>query len=150
VKTEKQVFQSKRIVLATEINWSSQYANITSYNKPVITNMVHIKANPKKEINSKPYHLFTPSNNTQAIANLDDGTYLYYYKNEPPVFQRWFTKVTVIHQKQWNPAGTINGHILIESNRGNNMYLIGDYNIAGLEESFITGIYSANDIFKSY
>ena len=149
VKTEKQVFQSKHIVLATEINWSSQYANIKRYNKPVITNMAHIKANPKNEVNMKSYHLFDPLNNTQAIANLDDGSYLYFYKNEPPLFNQWFTKVEIIHKKQWNPAGTINGHILIESKRGNNMYLIGDYNIAGLEESFITGIYCANEIINS-
>ena len=29
------------------------------------------------------------------------------------------------------------------------MYVIGDYNIAGLEESFITGLYAANQIIKS-
>jgi len=149
VKTQKHSYQSKHIVLATEINWSCKYANISNYNKPVITNMVHIKASPKKQIDTKLYHLFSPPNNTQAIANLDDGTYLYYYKNEPPDFQRWFTKIEIVHQKQWNPAGTINGHVLIESKRGNNMYIIGDYNIAGLEESYITGIFSANDIIKN-
>ncbi len=49
----------------------------------------------------------------------------------------------------WNPAGTINGHNLIESNRRNNMFLIGDYNVAGLEESYISGIYAANQIIQS-
>jgi len=49
----------------------------------------------------------------------------------------------------WDPVGTINGHTLIESNRGNNLYLIGDYNVAGLEESYTTGIYAANQIINS-
>jgi hypothetical protein len=29
------------------------------------------------------------------------------------------------------------------------MFLIGDYNIAGLEESYITGLYCANQIAKA-
>jgi hypothetical protein len=148
IKTKKDIVQSKHIILATEITWSSQYAKITNFNKPATTNMVHIKGNPQNKIRKKSYHLFSSSNNTQAIANLHDGTFLYYYKNKPPAFQSWFTEVFVIHRKLWNPAGTINGHILIESNRGNNMYLIGDYNIAGLEESFITGVYGANQIIN--
>ena len=62
---------------------------------------------------------------------------------------RKWSKEKIIANHSWDPAGTINGHKLIECNRGNNMYLIGDYNIAGLEESFITGLYSANQIIKT-
>jgi len=149
IKTEKDVFHSKHIVLATEITWSSQYANIRNFNKPVITNMVHINGNPQKEIKKKSYHLFSSSCNTQAIANLNNGSYLLYYKDEPPSLHDYFSNHEIIYEKQWNPAGTINGHYLIECNRGNNMYLIGDYNIAGLEESFMTGIYGANQIIKN-
>jgi hypothetical protein len=29
------------------------------------------------------------------------------------------------------------------------MYIIGDYNIAGLEETYLTGIFAANNIIKS-
>jgi len=29
------------------------------------------------------------------------------------------------------------------------MFLIGDYNIAGLEESYITGLFAANQIIKN-
>ncbi|MCK5030593.1 MAG: hypothetical protein KAR64_03940, partial [Thermoplasmatales archaeon] len=74
--------------------------------------------------------------------------YLFYYKNEPPPLKNYFKKFQVIAHKLWSPAGTINGCILIESNRGNNMYLIGDYNIAGLEETYITGLFSANKIIQ--
>ncbi len=148
IKTEKEVFYSKHVVLATEIPWSSRYAKIRNFNKPVITNMLHIKGNPKRTLENKSYHLFSPSCKTQAIANLHDGTYLVYYKNEPPALHDYFSNHKIIYKKQWNPAGTINGHYLIECNRCNNMYLIGDYNIAGLEESFITGMYSANQIIK--
>lgn len=150
IKTKKDYFQAKNIILATEITWSYQYANIRKFNEPVKTNMLHIRATPKQIIKRKKYHLFSPSNNVQAIADLQDGTYLLYYKNKLPLLQVYFNNPKIIYQKQWNPAGTINGHQLIECDRGNNMYLIGDYNIAGLEESFISGIFGANQIINNH
>lgn len=149
VRTNKKSYRSKNIVLATEITWSHCYANITEFNKPVKTNMLHIRGTPTQNLKKKQYHLFSPLNNVQAIADLQNNTYLLYYKNEPPPLNKYFNNPKIIYQKQWNPAGTINGHHLIESYRGNNMYLIGDYNIAGLEESFITGIYGANQIIQN-
>ncbi len=149
IKVNGKVFQSKNIVLATQINWSKQFVGIDKTNLPVSTNMLHIKGNPKKIISRKSFHLFSPSNSLQAIANLKDGTFLFYYKDKQPNLKHFFNNPKVLAYQYWNPAGTINGHNLIESNRGNNMYLIGDYNIAGLEESYITGIYAANQIINS-
>lgn len=150
IKSEDKYFHSKNIVLATEITWSYKFADVKNFNKPVITNMLHVKGKPKKIIKNKKYHLFSPNSNVQAVADLEDGTYLFYYKNEIPSLKSFFNDPHIIFQKQWNPAGTINGHNLIECNRGKNMYLIGDCNIAGLEESYSTGIYSANQIIQSH
>jgi hypothetical protein len=150
VKSDSVFFYAKNIVLATEITWSQRFAGVKKSNKPVNTNMLHVKGTPKKDITRKKYQLFSPTSNVQAIADLEDGIYLFYYKNEPPTLKNYFKKFQVIAHKLWSPAGTINGHILIESNRGNNMYLIGDYNIAGLEETYITGLFSANQIIQSH
>jgi len=149
IKTADAILYSKNIVLATEISWSKDFAGVKKANIPVNTNMIHVKGIAKKEISRKKYHLFSPPENVQAIADIKDGTYLVYYKNEIPELNNYFKNPNVIKSKQWRPAGTINGHNLIECNRGNNMYIIGDYNIAGLEESYITGLYSANQIIQS-
>jgi hypothetical protein len=148
IQAGKEAYQAKNIVLATQINWSKKFAGINKVNLPVSTNMIHIKGKTTKEYSRKSYHLFSPSINTQAIANLNDGTYLFYYKDKQPNLKKYFFNPKIMESKYWNPAGTINGHNLIESNRGKNMFLIGDYNIAGLEESYITGIYAANKIIK--
>jgi len=149
VKTYDAVLYSKNIVLATEISWSKDFASVKKVNIPVNTNMLHVKGIAKKEISWKNYQLFSPPGNVQAVADLKDGTYLFYYKNVMPDLKDYFENPYIIASKQWRPAGTINGHNLIESNRGNNMYLIGDYNIAGLEESYTTGLFSANQIIHS-
>ena len=149
IKTNGKIYRAKNLVLATEINWSQQSAGVKKVNKPINTNMLHIRGTPKKSISKKKYQLYSYHNAVQAITTLPDRTYLFYYKNEQPLLKHFFTKPQVIAHHFWNPAGRINGHVLIESIRGNNMYLIGDYNIAGLEETFITGIYAANQIIQS-
>ena len=111
--------------------------------------MLHIKGSPKSIIAKKEYQLFSYPSNVQSIANLKDGTFLFYYKNKQPSLDRYFANPKIISHKHWNPVGTINGHTLIECNRGNNMFLIGDYNVAGLENAYITGMFAANKIIKS-
>ena len=146
IKFDRNTAYAKNVVLATEINWSKNFAGVNKVNKPVSTNMLHITGIPKNNFSRKSYHLFTPPCKVQAIANLKDGTYLFYYTGEHPHLGDFFKNPEIIAHHYWNPAGTINGHNLIESNRGKNLYLIGDYNVAGLEESYITGIYAANQI----
>ncbi len=149
IKYDESIMHAKNVVLATEITFSKNFTGIKKINKPVSTNMLHIKGIATTKFSRKIYHLFTPPSNVQAIADLKDGTYLLYYQNERPNLNDYFKDPEIIAHQYWNPAGTINGHNLIESNRGNNLYLIGDYNVAGLEESFITGIYAANQIINN-
>ena len=139
---------SENIILATDILWSKYFAGVDNTNLPIKTNMYYIKGIPKTIISNKKYHLFKPDSNIQAIANLNNGFFLFYYKNKKPLLQNFFDRYRVIESKAWDCAGTINGHTLIESNRDRNMYLIGDYNIAGLEEAYITGLYAANQIIS--
>ncbi|MFX1253143.1 MAG: NAD(P)-binding protein [Promethearchaeota archaeon] len=149
VTTDNKIFYAKNIVLATEIIISKRFAGVEKTNAPVDTHMLHIKGIPKSIIARKDYQLFAHPSNVQAMARLEDGTYLFYYKNVRPSLKDFFKEYSIVAHKHWDPAGTINGHTLIESNRGNNLYLIGDFNICGLEDAYITGIYAANQILNS-
>jgi hypothetical protein len=146
VSFDGNIIKAKKIVLATEIGWSKDFAGVLKINKPVSTNMLHIKGVPTTNFSEKLYNFFMPPCPVQALADLQDGTYLLYYQGECPSLDEFFKDPEIIAHHYWNTAGTINGHNLIESNRGNNLYLIGDYNVAGLEDAYITGIYVANQI----
>lgn len=146
ISFNENIIKTKNVVLATEISWSKDLAGVKKINKPVSTNMLHIKGVPTTNFSEKLYNLFMPPYPVQALADLQDGTYLLYYQGERPSLDEFFKDPKIIAHHYWNPAGTINGHNLIESNRGNNLYLIGDYNVAGLEDAYITGIYAANQI----
>jgi hypothetical protein len=146
ISFNENIIKAKNVVLATEIIWSKDFAGVKKINKPVSTNMLHIKGVPSTNFSEKLYNLFMPPSPVQALADLQDGTFLLYYQGERPSLDEFFKDPKIISHHYWNPAGTINGHSLIESNRGNNLYLIGDYNVAGLEDAYITGIYAANQI----
>ena len=146
LKIKGKFIQSKNIVLATQIDWSKRFASVKKTNLPIETHMIHVRGSPKNIISKRNYQLFGPPSNVHSIANLKDGTFLFYYKNKQPSLNKYFYNPRIIAKKDWNPVGSINGNTLIESNRGNNMYLIGDFNIAGLEEAYITGIFAANQI----
>jgi len=146
IKSNNNCFYAKNIVLATGIDWSRKFAGIKQTNKPVSTHMLHVRGIPNNIITRRKYHFFSSPSNVQSIADLEGESYLFYHKHENPPLNNFFKNPQIIAHHFWNPVGTINGHILIECNRGNNMYLIGDYNVAGLEEAYITGIYAANQI----
>ena len=148
VAFDGKIVSAQNIVFATPINWSKKFASVKETNKPVSTNMLHVKGIPANVFSRRRYHFFSPPGNVQAIAHLKDGTYLFYHQGERPVLKNFFKNPQIIAHQYWNPAGTINGHTLIESKRGNNLYLIGDHNVAGLEESYITGIYAAQQIMN--
>ena len=144
-----QSVRAKNLVLATEIRWSQHIAGVSQVNKPVSTHMLHIKGKPLGGIARKNYHVFSSTSPVQAVADLHDGTYLVYYKDTQPPLEQFFHASEIIAHHYWDPAGRINGHTLIDCDRGNNMYLIGDYNVAGLEDAYITGVYAANRIMQS-
>lgn len=149
IKTNMGAYYSKNLVLATELSWSSRFAGVQEMNTVVATHMFHVRGTPKPLIAKKAYQLFCHPSMVQSIADLGDGTYLFYSKDQQPPLDFYFTNPQVIAHHFWDPAGRINGHVLIESNRGNHMYLIGDYNVVGLEEAYITGLYAANQIITS-
>ncbi|PNX53119.1 MAG: hypothetical protein BV458_06145 [Thermoplasmata archaeon M9B2D] len=149
VKTSTGTYHSKNLVLATELGWSCRFTGIREMNLPVSTHMLHVKGSPRSIIARRSYQLFCHPSMVQSIADLGDGTYLFYFKDRQPSLEAYFYDPTVIAHHFWDPAGRINGHVLIESKRAKHMYLIGDYNIAGLEEAFITGLYAAGQIINS-
>ena len=54
----------------------------------------------------------------------------------------------VIFKKHWEPAFNITGEELLDCEQGGGVYLVGDHNVIGLEDSYITGVLAANKILE--
>lgn len=135
------------IIVATPPNISKK---LLKFKQPLResanAHMFHLLGEIKPNWNKREENLFDDKNRMLAIAHQRDGSYLFYTKEKKPDFKRYFFNYMIIRHKYWNPAFNIGGSNLIEFNLGKNLYLIGDNNICGLEDSYIYGVYAANKI----
>jgi len=108
----------------------------------------HVKGEVRNNY-KKTYNLFNYANNICSLARQHDGTYLLLSKNKRPDFRKYFNnEVVILGYHHWNPAFRNIGPLL-KAKQGKNLYLAGDFNVLGIEDSYISGIYAANEIAKS-
>ena len=110
--------------------------------------MFHINGEIKEHWKQGKINFFENNSDILVIAKQKNETYLLYSKNSNPKLSNFFKKYSIITHKFWNPAFILTHKNLINSQINNNLYLIGDYNICGLEDSYITGIFAANKIIQ--
>ena len=146
ITKNNKTFYTNNLVVATPIHISKKLLNLKEIKEPATAYMFHVNGTLKEEWGDSQYELFTGKHDTIAIGKQIDGTILYYSKEDKPNLEKYFEDYEIILKKKWSPAFNITGDILLDSNQGKNLYLIGDYNIAGLEDSFISGIYAGNKI----
>lgn len=145
---DKKTYLARNVVVATPIYVSQKLLNLEKINDGINAHMFHIRGAVKNEWRKRKIHVFGPESETPAISKEIDGTYLFYSKTAKPNFEKYFEKYEIIKKKFWNPAFNLIGGELLKVKQDSNLYLIGDYNVCGLEDSFITGIYAANQIVK--
>mgnify|MGYP001610977953 CR=1 FL=1 len=81
-----------------------------------------------------------------SVTGFAVSFYIFYSKKSDPNFENYFIQPKIIFKKHWEPAFNITGYELLDCEQGENLYLIGDHNVIGLEDSYITGIFAANKI----
>lgn len=145
VRTRKgSIFKAHNVVIATPPQVSKDLLGLKKMKSPVNSVAFHLKGILKKE--SGQFALFPSSSEVIFIRKQEDGSYLFYSKTKSIDLRKYFKNPRIIAVKEWKPAFHLQGDILWDCDLGNNVYLIGDHNLIGLETSFITGVYAANKI----
>jgi len=70
---------------------------------------------------------------------------IYSHQAEPDL-SKYFDSYEVKKSIHWTPAISIPGGDFVPQKLGRNVYLASDYNISGLEDAYLTGLYAANEI----
>lgn len=149
VKTKKNAFQAKNVVVATPLNTSRKLLGISGGKLGVNSYVIHVDGALKDEYKSGKARLFHPPEVVSSIFTQRDGSHLVYSSDDKIDLEKFFDSFKIIDQVFWEPAEFMLGAELLDSNQGKNLYMIGDYNVGGLEASFITGVYAANQIVSS-
>ncbi|MBW3018890.1 NAD(P)-binding protein [Candidatus Woesearchaeota archaeon] len=147
VKTSKGSYEADNIVLALPYRYAKKLWKVPRPKYPGITCYAwHIKGDrdDKKFIffDEKKYGIY-------CIWRQEDGTDLMFSKKPHPDLRKVYKKYKVLSKVFWDPAVILSGKKWVKQKLSDSMFVAGDYNISCLEDSFITGVYAANQIISS-
>lgn len=134
------------VVVATEPPQAQSLLGLPAVKRPVRAHIFEIDGDLRPRFATAALHLFSDDQPTLAIMQRPDQPALFCTQDPTPDLGQFFDRWQVIEQHDWNPAFNLAGDILLECKQASNLYLIGDHNICGLEDAFITGLYAANQI----
>ncbi|MBS3157955.1 NAD(P)-binding protein [Candidatus Woesearchaeota archaeon] len=149
IKTRNKKFIARNIVVATPPWISKNLLHLEKIDKTINAYMFHVKGSIREGWDETDDQFFDPHSRTCVISHQTDGSYLVYTKNKNVDLNNYFSSFDIISQKHWKPAFTYPEDLMLDCIQGKNLYLIGDHNIGGMEDSYITGIYAANQIIKN-
>ncbi len=140
---------TERLVIATPTDVAKKLLDLPAAKRPVSAHMFHVFGALRDPFRRADIHLFPESDPTLAIARQESGTVLLSSRRRHPDLDRYFSNWEVLEHKHWNPAFHLLGDDLLEAEQGPNLYLIGDHNIVGLEDAYLTGLHAANRIIAA-
>ena len=111
--------------------------------------MFHIDGQVRGQWGGGDYELAPGDLKICTIAHQTDGSHLLYTREWNPNLSKYFSNHQVIAHRHWNPAFHMNGDQLLDCQQDENLFLIGDHNVCGLEDAYITGVYAAKRIISS-
>jgi hypothetical protein len=91
-------------------------------------------------------NLFANDDPICAAARQANSSILLCSHEGQPRFDDYVTSWEVIEHRSWNPAFNLVGDTLLECEQSPNLYMVGDHNICGLEDAYLTGLNAANQI----
>lgn len=139
-------YQCRNLVMATPISVSRSLIEIPGETNPAAAAyMVHVRGILKSDYATGAIHIFPCDSEDLVIVHELNGTSFLYSRRATPVLETYFHNYEVIARKHWDPAFFL-GTCIIEAERDNNLYLIGDHSFCSVEDALITGLFAANRI----
>jgi hypothetical protein len=147
--TDGRVWLADSVVIATSPSEAQRLVGLRSLKGPVSVHMFEIDGTMRPEWTRAAVHLFSDDQPELSILRRLGQPVLFCSYQRYPDFERYFTRWTVLEHRCWDPAFNIAGDELVECELAANLYLVGDHNICGLEDAFITGVHAANRIIAT-
>lgn len=142
-------FSAQHVIVATPPHISKKLLGVEKIKNGANAFVFHVKGKLRNKWSAGQFEVFNARSKTIFIRRQEDGTFIFYSRDPKPKFEIYFEEWETIFTKQWKPAFSIDGDTLLECERDKNLYLIGDHNVIGMEDSYITGIYAANRILSN-
>ena len=139
-------YLARNVVVATEPAVAQKLLGLMEIKKGTDAHIFHVRGAIKDKFRTGMMKLFGYDEPIFAIAEAADGTYVVHSLVSSLDLSLYFDKWEIIATKYWQPMFATKGNILLDAKQGENLWMIGDHNVIGLEDSFITGLYAAGQI----
>jgi hypothetical protein len=141
--------QVQNVIIATPSAVAQKLINLPAINHGRDVYVFHLKGRIKEEFKTGIHKVFGYTIPLFGIAEEADSSYVAYSLKKNIGLDEWFTEWNIIATTEWHPIYNNVGGVLLDASCDKGLWLIGDHNIIGMEDAFISGLYVANEIIKS-
>ena len=145
-----EVYSAETIVVATPIDVAKRLLHmVCATNRPISVHMAHVRGVllPQYHIPGDVLLLAPHETPDIVITRESDGTHLFYSHNPKYDLTRYFAQHEVIAEKFWHPAFFV-GHCVLSAKVGKRCFVIGDHNICGMEDAYLSGMGVARQLMR--
>ena len=144
------VISARNVIIATPYhNAHSFYMNTP---KPFLTKpatVLYVKGQRKGEYQDKNFLLLNPKvGSVGLIWKQKNGSDLIFSLDPNPELSLFYTRYKTISEVTWKTAVVLSNDQWCPTVLEQNIFLAGDYNICGMEDSYISGVCAANQVLN--
>ncbi len=141
--------RARNVVVATPSRVASRLLGLEEINEGRNVYVLHLRGTLKERYRRGMIKIFGLGSPLFWMIEEEDGTFIAYATRARPRLGGLFSSCEIIARTAWRPLSNNIGTALFEARQGRNLWLIGDHNITGLEDAYITGLYAASQILRS-
>jgi putative NAD(P)-binding protein len=147
VEVENNTYTAKNIVLALPYKNAIQLYNVPKPEHSIPVFVLEVEGDRNECCQGKHVVFFNPKKNDITILwKQITGTDVIFSKISEPKLEKYYLNYKIINKIYWETAVVLSGENWCRQELEEGLYLASDYNICGLEDAYITGVFAANQI----
>lgn len=151
IKTSIGDYSCKNVVLALPYKEAEMIYKVPKPKHPGIQIYVfHVVGKRKVIYREKKVVFFKPEHHEITILwKQKTGSDIIFSKVANPDLEKYYESDYVVQRIHWATSVVLSDEHWISQDMGDGVFLASDYNLTGLEDAYITGVYAANRIIRN-
>lgn len=147
IEVEDEIYFANNIVLALPYKSAKQLFSVPKPKHNIPIYVMEVMGERNNCCKNKKVVFFNPKNNDITILwKQITGSDVIFSKVPEPQLDKYYTDYSIINTIYWDTAVVLSGENWLDQIMEEGLYLASDYNICGLEDAYITGVFAANQI----
>jgi len=144
------LYEARTVVLAIPYHNAVRVYPVPKPYLPTSATVLHVVGERHARYRGKRFILFHPEETGIALMwQQVCGTDLIFSLKPDPNLDAFYRKCDIVSKVSWKTAVVISDGNWVSLRLEQDLYLVGDYNVCGLKDSFLTGLCAGNAILSS-